>query len=345
MHRTAINILMLCLKSFVNHINIIFLGNSLHPRQQAFHNLFQIRMLPEQLNLAALNLAHIKHIINQHVQLMAGGLDFLQCLPDALLIIQAFHGNIRHADNPVHRRAHIMAHAAEEIRLCLTGSFGLRQSLQQMGVGLLQLPLVLLFLPFFLINALPAKQQGYNIRKGIPLNHHDIQPYPAHIGSIILQLHGVLVPELDLQIFYPQSITQHILIFRGCTVNHDIDGIFHRQCTVPPHKRMTIQLHHRRYLVQQQVQAPCSKKHLADGPHHIYFLLQGLIQRLSPRQSLTQACPHIVHINTPILPDNAPVTLHHASYMMHHISYTMHHISYIIYHISYIMPQKHSYTA
>ena len=303
-HRAAKNISVLCLKSLVNHFHIIFPGYGLHSRQQAFHHFFQIPVLPEQLNLAAFNLAHIKHIINQHVQLMAGGLDFLQCLPDTFLVIQAFHGNIRHADNPVHRGAHIMAHAAEEIRLCLAGPFGLLQRLQQMGVGLLQLPLVLLFLPFFLINALPAKQQGDSIRKGISLNHHDIQPYPAHIGSIILQLHGVLVPELDLEIFYPQSIPQHILIFTGCTANHNIDGLFHRQCAVPPHKRMTIQLHHRCYLVQQQIQAPCSKKHLANGPHHIYFLLQGLIQRLSPRQSLTQACPHIVHINTPILHDN-----------------------------------------
>ena len=83
----------------------------LYDVHNAVHDLPKRYLIHIQGQLAALNLGHIQHIVNQSKQVPARQGNLAQTVLHALLIVYIRHRNRRHADDTVHRRADIMAHA------------------------------------------------------------------------------------------------------------------------------------------------------------------------------------------------------------------------------------------
>ena len=68
-------------------------------------------------DLAAFNLRHIQHIIDQAQKVVAGEPDFVQAVLYTFRILEVGVGNLRHPGNHIHGCTYIMAHPGEELRL------------------------------------------------------------------------------------------------------------------------------------------------------------------------------------------------------------------------------------
>ena len=75
----------------------------------------------DQRQLTALNFAHVQHVVDEAEQMSGGEIDFIETIQHPVLVAQAALGNRGHANNTVHRRAHIMGHAGEKVALCRVG--------------------------------------------------------------------------------------------------------------------------------------------------------------------------------------------------------------------------------
>ena len=90
-----------------------------------------------QVELAALNAAHIQDIIDQREQMVAGGQDLAQIVLDLVLVVNAADRQCGEADDGIHGRADIVRHIGKEGTLGPVG--GLRGT-DCLRKGLVHLP-------------------------------------------------------------------------------------------------------------------------------------------------------------------------------------------------------------
>ena len=116
------------------------------------HEIRQMHRLFLDLHLAALDAAHVQHIVDEGEQVLAGGGDLFQVVQHLFLIINMGRRQRGEADNGVHRGADVVAHVEQELPLgavcrCLVpdGKLQLAVLLFQLGVilPLLLFPLLL----------------------------------------------------------------------------------------------------------------------------------------------------------------------------------------------------------
>ena len=116
------------------------------------HEIRQVHCLFLDLYLAALDAAHVQHIVDEGEQVLAGGGDLFQVVQHLFFIINMGRRQRGEADNGVHRSADVVAHVEQELPLgavcrCLVpdGKLQLAVLLFQLGV------ILLLLLPFLLL--------------------------------------------------------------------------------------------------------------------------------------------------------------------------------------------------
>ena len=102
-----------CLDFLNKNIKVLLplLDLRLYDIDDTVHDLPKRYLIHIQGQLAALNLGHIQHVIDQSEQVPARHGNLAKTVLHALLIVYICHRDCGHAYNPVHRRADIMAHA------------------------------------------------------------------------------------------------------------------------------------------------------------------------------------------------------------------------------------------
>ena len=90
-----------------------------------------------QVELTALNAAHIQDIIDQREQMVAGGQDLAQIVLDLVLVVNAADRQCGEADDGIHGRADIVRHVGKEGTLCPVGSLRCTDCLRK---GLVHFP-------------------------------------------------------------------------------------------------------------------------------------------------------------------------------------------------------------
>ena len=104
------------------------------------HQLGNIALLFFDLYLAALDTAHVKNIVDQAQQMIAGRKNLLQTIPDLLFVVDMVDGDGGKADDRIHRRADIVGHVGKESALGLVGMLRLHQGILQRLCLLLLFP-------------------------------------------------------------------------------------------------------------------------------------------------------------------------------------------------------------
>ncbi len=89
----------------------------LQDRAQVMEYIGQMHFLLLDLHHAALDTAHVKHIIDERQEMIAGGGDFLQIVLYLILVIQISGSQSGEADNGIHRRTDVMGHIIQETGL------------------------------------------------------------------------------------------------------------------------------------------------------------------------------------------------------------------------------------
>ena len=90
-----------------------------------------------QVELAALNAAHIQDIVDQRKQMVAGGKDLAQIVLDLVLVVDAADRQCGEADDGIHGRADIVRHIGKEGALGPVGGLRCTDRLRE---GLVHLP-------------------------------------------------------------------------------------------------------------------------------------------------------------------------------------------------------------
>ena len=103
-------------------------GNAAHGGARADHAAQLLHLLREgndagvEHHPAAFDLGDIQNIVDQRQQVTARRGDLVQTVPHIASVVQMELGDLRHADDGVHRRADIVRHGGEEPRFCLVGA-------------------------------------------------------------------------------------------------------------------------------------------------------------------------------------------------------------------------------
>ncbi len=103
-----------------------------------FHILQQVDQVDfgfNQIHPARLNRVEIQDFIDQAEQIVAGGFDLLQAVAGFLRVAAVPQGDVRHAENAVQRRPHIVAHFGKERRLRAVGSIRLHGFILHLAVA------------------------------------------------------------------------------------------------------------------------------------------------------------------------------------------------------------------
>ena len=101
---------------------------------QAVENVRQAAWLFLQVDLAALNAAHVQHVVDEAQKVVAGGHDLFEIPRHLLLLVNVGGGQGREADDGVHRCADVVGHVGEEHALGFAGPVGLGERVLQQGL-------------------------------------------------------------------------------------------------------------------------------------------------------------------------------------------------------------------
>ena len=160
--------------------------------QQAQHAVAQLRQVKGnvlQLHLAALQLGHVQHIVDQAEQEAGGGQDLLPARLLFFLIPDAAAADGDHAADAVDGGADVVAHAAQEAGLGGVGPLGL------LG-GVFQFHLVVQ-LPALLLGDVPEDEHGFRERpllvELLGRDHRNI-PAAIHILDVLRDIIPALHP-------------------------------------------------------------------------------------------------------------------------------------------------------
>ena len=91
-------------------------------RLQIMKHLRQTDLCFFQMDLSALNTAHIQYIIDQREQMIAGCEDLAQVIPYSFLIINIAYSQCRKTNNRIHWGPDIVRHVGKKRTLCMVGS-------------------------------------------------------------------------------------------------------------------------------------------------------------------------------------------------------------------------------
>ena len=111
----------------------------------------QMHCLFLDLDFAALDAAHIQHIVDEGEQMLAGGGDLFQVVQHLLAVVDVGRRQRGEADDGVHRGADIVAHVEQELPLGAVGRALVLERDLQFAILLFQLGLILLLLLLFLL--------------------------------------------------------------------------------------------------------------------------------------------------------------------------------------------------
>ena len=103
----------------------------LHNTPQTMQDIRQAAQRLFQMHPAALNAAHIQHIINQADQMVAGSQYLFQVFQYLVFSVYMRDSQSCKTDNRVHRRTDIMRHIGKEHALCLVCTVRLEKSVLQ----------------------------------------------------------------------------------------------------------------------------------------------------------------------------------------------------------------------
>ena len=96
----------------------------------------EVRLLLLELDAPALDAAHVQHVVDEGEQVVAGGEDLRQVLAHLLGVVRVGRGQRGEADDGVHRRADVVAHAGEERALGFVGALGGHHGVLQVLIDL-----------------------------------------------------------------------------------------------------------------------------------------------------------------------------------------------------------------
>ena len=84
-----------------------------------------------QVQFSAFHFGNIQNIVDQCQKVVAGQIDLFQIITNGRAVLRVLPGNGGQANDGVHRRADVMRHGGQEIRLCMVGAVrGLGRGLQ-----------------------------------------------------------------------------------------------------------------------------------------------------------------------------------------------------------------------
>ena len=143
------------------------------------------------LYLAALDAAHIQHIIDQAEQMIAGGRDLRQIILHLFRIVDVRRGKRSKAYDRIHRRPDIMGHVIEECRLRPVGMLCRCQCVLQVDF----LPLQLLLHFFLVINIHKKSHKGDGrtvFASGKPAGGMEAPPSGVFCEQMVFHIIGLL---------------------------------------------------------------------------------------------------------------------------------------------------------
>ena len=91
------------------------LEQRLHHSDHTLHQFRQVHFLFRQQNLAAFDLGHVKHFVDQVNQEFRRYIDLLETVHHPFRVVYVLFADLGHAQNRVHRRSNIVAHPRQEI--------------------------------------------------------------------------------------------------------------------------------------------------------------------------------------------------------------------------------------
>ena len=138
LQRVCDHILIDHFKGIDKHIHLLCFYLGLYNIYQVVHQFRDIALLIMNLQLSALNTAHIQNVIDQAQQMITGGKNFLQTIFHLILSLHMAGCNGCKTDNSIHRCTYIVAHIGKESSLGLIGMLCLHQGILK-GLGLLTL--------------------------------------------------------------------------------------------------------------------------------------------------------------------------------------------------------------
>ena len=94
----------------------------------ALHNLPQGDRVHAESHLAAFDLRHIQHVVDEPQQVLGGQGDLLQAVLHLVLVVDIGRGNGGHAYDGVHGSAYVVGHVREKFALGLGGGVGVPPS-------------------------------------------------------------------------------------------------------------------------------------------------------------------------------------------------------------------------
>ena len=115
------------------HVQLKLLGVDL-PADDSFQivqHIGQVRLGLVQMDLAALDTAHIQHIVDKGKQVVARCEDLAQIVPHLILVVNIADSQRGKADDGVHRGADVVGHIGKEGALGTVGSFRCMNSLRE----------------------------------------------------------------------------------------------------------------------------------------------------------------------------------------------------------------------
>ena len=116
------------------HVELLVLGPDLGlgDADDAVHHLPEGDLIHVQRQLAAFDLAHIQHVVDEPQEVAAGEGDFFQAVLNLLPVVNVGGGDGGHAHNGVHGGPDVVGHVGEEFTLGLVGLDGLLPGLLQL---------------------------------------------------------------------------------------------------------------------------------------------------------------------------------------------------------------------
>ena len=110
-------------------------------RADVVQHLRQVKLDVRDLQLVAFDGGHVQHVVDDAQQHPRRGGDLIQTAVHPFGRIVMLLGDLRQADDGVHGRAYLVAHARQKLALCDACAVSLHHCLRELTVGFLQLEL------------------------------------------------------------------------------------------------------------------------------------------------------------------------------------------------------------
>ncbi|SCI93616.1 Uncharacterised protein [uncultured Flavonifractor sp.] len=137
--------------------------------RRLLHVPLQVEALVVEGVLPRLHFGQLQNVVDQRQQLPAGKLNLLHVVPHFLAVVLAVLGQLGEADDGVERGAHVVGHAAEEVRLGLCALLGRLQRLLEDN-GMLEL------LPFLNVHV-PEAEDHFVGGQLLIIEGADVHPF------------------------------------------------------------------------------------------------------------------------------------------------------------------------